>query len=278
MIDTHAHLNDPKFAPDLDEVISRARAAGVDRIVVCGYDLPSSRAAIEIAARFEGVFATVGIHPHDVANFRREAVRELAELSAAPKVIAIGETGLDFHYDFSPRAAQIEAFEAHIELAGRVGLPIVVHSRESNDEALQVIESSAANIAGCVFHCFSGDEEFARRVVDAGFYIGIDGPITFGSRSGAVPSRQYRSGGLRPATGRHGGRPVQRVVESAPLDRLLIETDSPYLAPVPHRGKRNEPGYLVHIAEEVARIRGLAVEDIARITSENARRLFPALC
>ena len=255
MVDTHCHLNDPKFAADLDEVISRARAAGVDRIVVCGYDLPSSRAAIEIAARFEGVFATVGIHPHDVANFRREAVRELAELSAAPKVIAIGETGLDFHYDFSPRAAQIEAFEAHIELAGRVGLPIVVHSRESNDEALQVIESSAANIAGCVFHCFSGDEEFARRVVDAGFHIGIDGPITFGS-----------------------SEKLRKVVQGAPLERLLIETDSPYLAPVPHRGKRNEPGYLVHIAEEVARIRGLAVEDIARITSENARRLFPALC
>ena len=255
LIDTHAHLNDPKFTSDLDEVVSRARDAGLDRIVVCGYDLPSSRAAIDIAARFEGVFATVGIHPHDAKSVSREAMGELGELSRAPKVIAIGETGLDFHYDFSPRPAQIEAFEAHIELAERVGLPVVIHSRESNDQALEVIESSAANIAGCVFHCFSGDEEFARRVVDAGFYIGIDGPITFGS-----------------------SEKLRQVVQGAPLERLLIETDSPYLAPVPHRGKRNEPGYLVHIAEEVARIRGLAVEDIARITSENARRLFPALC
>ena len=255
MIDTHAHLNDPKFAADLDEVISRARGAGVERIVVCGYDLASSREAVEMAARYEEVYATVGVHPHDARSFDQDALRELEELSRSAKVIAIGETGLDFHYDFSPRPAQIAAFEAHIELAGRVGLPVVVHSRESNPEALQVIGPSAANIAGCVFHCFSGDEEFARRVVDAGFHIGIDGPITFGS-----------------------SEKLRKVVQGAPLERLLIETDSPYLAPVPHRGKRNEPGYLVHIAEEVARIRGLAVEDIARITSENARRLFPALC
>jgi TatD DNase family protein len=254
MIDTHSHLNDPKFAADLDEVVSRARGAGVDRIIVCGYDLPSSRAAIEIAASFDGVFATVGIHPHDAKSFSREALGEIEELSRAPKVIAIGETGLDFHYDFSPRPAQIEAFEAHIELAERVGLPVVIHSRESNDQALEVIESSAANIAGCVFHCFSGDEEFARRVLDAGFYIGIDGPITFRASEG-----------------------LRRVVEITPTDRLLIETDCPYLAPVPHRGKRNEPGYLIHIAEEVARIKGLAVEDIGRITAENARRLFAGL-
>jgi len=254
MIDTHSHLNDPKFESDLDEVVSRARDAGVDRIVVCGYDLPSSRAAVDIAARFDGVFATVGIHPHDAKSFSREALGEIEELSRAPKVIAIGETGLDFHYDFSPRPAQIEAFEAHIELAERVGLPVVIHSRESNDQALEVIESSAANIAGCVFHCFSGDEEFARRVLDAGFYIGIDGPITFRASEG-----------------------LRRVVEITPTDRLLIETDCPYLAPVPHRGKRNEPGYLIHIAEEVARIKGLAVEDIGRITAENARRLFAGL-
>jgi len=254
MIDTHSHLNDPKFESDLDEVVSRARDAGVDRIVVCGYDLPSSRAAVDIAARFDGVFATVGIHPHDAKSFSREALGEIEELSRAPKVIAIGETGLDFHYDFSPRPAQIEAFEAHIELAERVGLPVVIHSRESNDQALEVIASSAANIAGCVFHCFSGDEEFARRVLDAGFYIGIDGPITFRASEG-----------------------LRRVVEITPTDRLLIETDCPYLAPVPHRGKRNEPGYLIHIAEEVARIKGLAVEDIGRITAENARRLFAGL-
>ncbi len=254
MIDTHAHLNDPKFASDLDAVVATARGAGVDRIVVCGYDLPSSRAAMDIAARFDGVFATVGIHPHDAKSFSRDAIDEIAELARAPGVIAIGETGLDFHYDFSPRPAQIKAFEAHIELAERVGLPIVVHSRESNDRALEVIGPSAANTAGCVFHCFSGDEEFARRVLDAGFYIGIDGPVTFPNAA-----------------------KVRRVVEGVPVDRLLIETDCPYLAPVPHRGKRNEPAYVIRVAEEVARIKDVAVEEIARITSENARRLFAKL-
>ena len=254
MVDSHSHLNDPKFAADLDEVISRAREAGVERIVVCGYDLASSREAIAIAERFEEVYATVGVHPHDAKSFDQDALRELEELSRSAKVIAIGETGLDFHYDFSPRIAQIAAFEAHIELAGRVGLPVVVHSRESNPEALQVIESSAANISGCVFHCFSGDDEFARRVLDAGFYIGIDGPITY-----------------------KASETLRRVVEVAPIDRLLIETDSPYLAPVPYRGKRNEPAYLVHIAGEVARIKGMPVDELARITTDNARRLFPAL-
>lgn len=254
MIDTHAHLNDPKFASDLNKVVARARAAGVDRIVVCGYDLPSSRAAIEIASRFESVFATVGVHPHDAKSWDGAAREELRELARAPKVIGIGETGLDFHYDFSPRAVQIEALEAHIELAHEAGLPIVVHSREAGDRALQVLESRASNVVGGVFHCFSGDEDFARRVLQAGFYIGIDGPVTFANAA-----------------------LLRGVVRITPLERILIETDCPYLAPVPHRGKRNEPAYLVHIADEVARIKGVPVEEIDRVTSENARRLFGRL-
>ncbi|MGB9619538.1 MAG: TatD family hydrolase [Armatimonadota bacterium] len=270
MIDTHAHLNDPKFASDLDEVVSRAKVAGVDRIVVCGYDLPSSRNAVEIASRFDGVFATVGVHPHDAKTLSRAGLEELRELARAPKVIAIGETGLDFHYDFSPRDMQIEAFAAQVELAQEIGLPIVVHSRESSEETFEVV-ASASPAAGCVFHCFSGDEDFARRVVESGFYIGIDGPITFQTRS--------RNGGdMGPAASapRQGGK-LRRVVETTPLDHLVLETDCPYLAPVPHRGKRNEPAYLVYVAEEVARIKGICVEELDRVTSENARRLFDRL-
>ena len=250
MIDTHTHLNDPKFEVDLDEVISRAKAAGVERIVVCGYDLPSSLRAVEIAERYESAYATVGVHPHDSKTFGEEMVHELRELSGAGKVIAIGETGLDFHYDFSPRPNQIAAFEKHLELAREVGLPVVVHSRESHGEAVAALKS-AGEIAGCVFHCFSGDEKAAEEVLELGFYIGVDGPVT------------YRS-----------SEELRRVVEMCPLNRLLIETDCPYLAPVPHRGKRNEPAYVRCVCEEVARVRGISPPEAAEITTRNARRLF----
>ncbi len=251
MIDTHAHLNDEKFAGDLDQVIERALAASVTRTVVCGYDLSSSKAAVEMAGRYDPVYATVGLHPHDAKHLGPDTISEIEELSHAAKVIAIGEIGLDFHYNFSPPEDQHRAFEAQLELAERVKLPVVVHSRESNDEALQVIKSAGANIVGCVFHYFSGDENFARQVLDEGFYVGIDGPVT------------YKKSDMQ-----------RRVVDMTPLDRLLIETDCPYLAPVPHRGRRNEPAYVALVAEEIARVKGLPVADIDRATTENAERLF----
>jgi len=170
------------------------------------------------------------------------------------KVIAVGEIGLDFHYDFSPRDDQVRAFEAQISLAGELGLPIIVHSRESNPEALQVLRASASNIVVCVFHCFSGDEAFAREVLDAGFYIGVDGPVT------------YRASGK-----------LRRVVEMCPIDRLLVETDCPYLSPVPHRGKRNEPAFVRYVLEECARVKGMTFEQIEQITDHNVRTLFPRL-
>jgi len=179
LIDTHAHLNDPKFASDIDEVVARANAAGVDWIIVCGYDVESSRAAVELAARFECVYATVGVHPHDAKTYHAGVEGAIEQLSRASKVLAIGEIGLDFHYDFSSRPDQLAAFEAQADMAAKLGLPIVVHSRESNDEALEVMQSRAGNIKGCVFHCFSGDADFARAVLDMGFYIGIDGPVTY---------------------------------------------------------------------------------------------------
>jgi len=244
-------LNDPKFASDVDKVIERANEADVGAIIVPGYDLPSSEKAVELAESYDCVFATIGIHPHDSKCYDDKTAVRLVELSRHKKVLAIGEIGLDFHYNFSPRDDQFRAFEAQINLAGTLGLPIVIHSRESNQEALQVLKKHSSNIIGGVFHFFSGDIEFARKVLDAGLYIGVDGPITYKA------SEQMR-----------------RVVDWCPLDRILIETDCPYLAPVPMRGKRNEPAYVRVVAEEAARIKGISVEELAEVTTNNARELF----
>jgi len=251
LIDTHAHLTDPKFDSDIDEVIARANGAGVDRIIVCGYDLESSRAGVEMAGRFECVYAAVGIHPHDAKSYSAHTASALEELSHAPKVVAIGEIGLDYHYDFSPRCAQVAAFEAQVKLAAKLGLPVVVHSRESNDEALQVLTGCGRCAVAGVFHCFSGDVEFARAVLDRGFYIGIDGPVTY-----------------------KASEKLRAVVEFCPLDRLLVETDCPYLAPVPHRGRRNEPAYVRLVAEEAARVKGITFDELAEATSANAKKLL----
>ncbi len=251
MIDTHAHLNDPKFADDLSDVLARAKNAGVERIIVCGYDLPSSHAAVEMAERYECIYASVGIHPHDASNFNNDTLAELKELSRHRRVIAIGETGLDFHYNFSPRKAQFEAFRAQVILAGEQSLPLIVHSRESNIETFKELCETTANIYGCVFHCFSGDEEFARKVLSMGFYIGVGGPITY-----------------------KNSEKLRRVVEICPPDRLLVETDCPYLAPVPYRGKRNEPAYVRYVLEEAARLKGITFGELEKITTTNAHSLF----
>lgn len=253
LIDTHTHLNDVKFVDDLDEVIQRASDAGVERMIVCGYDLQSSESAVQLANAYESVFATVGIHPHDAKSYDEHAENILKKLAADRKALAIGEIGLDFHYNFSPREKQFAAFEAQIQLAKKLGLPIVVHSRESNPEALEILKSRSRDIVGCVFHCFSGDADFAREVLEMGFYIGIDGPITY-----------------------KASQKLRDVVAMCPLDRLLIETDCPYLTPVPHRGKRNEPAYVVYVAEQIAAIKGLTLEVLAQTTTDNAKKLFAA--
>lgn len=254
LVDTHAHLNDSAYASDLDDVVARANSEGIDRIIVCGYDVPSSRSAVELADRYPCVYATVGVHPHDSRLYDSAAAEVLTELSRHPKVLAIGEIGLDYHYDLSPRPAQREAFEAQIDLAAELGLPIVAHSRDSNEDVLQVLEERAANTAGCVLHCYSGDRYLAERVIEDGFYIGVDGPITYKSAAG-----------------------VRDVVEFCPLDRLLIETDCPYLTPVPHRGKRNEPAYVRYVAQAVAAVKQIDLEEVAVATSTNAGRLFAGL-
>lgn len=249
LIDTHTHLNDPKFEADLEEVISRARDAGVEAMIVCGVDMPSSRLAVEMAESHSGIYATVGVHPHESKSFREGDLQVLRELSSTDKVIAIGEIGLDNHYDFSPRADQIAAFEAQLELANSLRLPVVIHSRQSHADSLAMIRNAGTTEA--VFHYFSEDENAAREVLEMGFYIGVDGPVT------------YKNSEM-----------LRAVVEVCPLDRLLIETDCPYSAPVPHRGKRNEPAFVGIVCQEVARIKKISVEEAAEATSANACRLF----
>jgi TatD DNase family protein len=249
LTDTHTHLNDPKFEPDLNEVISRARNAGVEMMVVCGFDMPSSWRAVEIAEAYAGICATVGVHPHDSKSFLEGDLRVLRELSSTDKVIAIGEIGLDFHYDFSPRADQVAAFQMQLDLANNLGLPAVIHSRESHMDTVAMIRSAGTTEA--VFHYFSEDEDAAREVLDMGFYVGVDGPVTY-----------------------KNSETLRRVVEACPLDRLLIETDCPYSAPVPHRGRRNEPAFVGLVCQEVARVKKISPEEAAEATSANARRLF----
>jgi TatD DNase family protein len=255
LVDTHAHLTDRRYAGDLDAVLARAGAAGVGAIVVVGYDLPSSRAAVALAGRYATLWAAVGIHPHDAREAPPAALEELAALAARPRVVAIGECGLDFYRDRSPRAAQRRAFAAQLDLAARLSLPVVVHSREAMTETLDTLEGHPLP-AGAVLHCFDGTPDDARRAAARGLYLSFAGPLTY-----------RRDPTLRAAA------------EAAPLERLLVETDCPYLSPAGQRGQRNEPANVRAVAAALARARGLDLPAIARATTANAAALFrtPAL-
>ncbi|HYQ48176.1 MAG TPA: TatD family hydrolase, partial [Thermodesulfovibrionales bacterium] len=248
-IDTHCHIEMKEFDPDREEVIARSRAAGIESLITIGSDLQGTLKSVELAERHDSIYCSVGIHPHDAKDFTDSTYRLLKDLTARKKVVAIGETGLDYHYDHSPRDVQKRVFEQHLALAGETGLPVVIHSREADSDTLQIVRASG--ITNGVFHCFSGDREMAEQVMALGFYISLAGPVTF-----------------RKATGLHA---IARLV---PDDYLLIETDAPYLAPEPFRGKRNEPAYLPQTAARIAGLRGISLQDIARITTLNAKRLF----
>ncbi|MBP5093474.1 MAG: TatD family hydrolase [Abditibacteriota bacterium] len=250
LVDTHSHLNDPAY-DDIEEIVERAEAAGVGAVVVCGYDLPNSVKAVELARRFKNLYATVGIHPSDADTWNDKAAEELVKLSREPKVIAIGEIGLDYHYDNYNKAEQKAAFEAQIRLAGALDMPIVIHSREANPDTFAILKSNANYVKSCVYHCFSGSPDFAKDVINAGYFMGVDGPVTFKSSP-----------------------KLKRIVTETPIDRLVLETDCPYLTPVPHRGHRNEPAYVRHIAEVVADLKGVSVEELEDITTRNAERLY----
>jgi TatD DNase family protein len=254
LIDTHCHLNLHQFDEDRAAAIERAVAAGVTEMVVIGYHVASSEAAVRLASTDERLFATVGIHPHDAAMLDTRVLDRLRELAAEPRVVAIGEIGLDFYRNISPRAEQERAFRAQVELARELGLPIVIHTRESDAEVLELLEQWAAGPYQGILHCFGNDAGTAHRVFDLGLHVGIGGVLTF-----------------------KNARELQQTVSALPLDRIVLETDCPYLAPHPNRGKRNEPAYLPITAAKLAELKALPLEEIARVTTASARRVFPRL-
>ena len=250
--DSHAHLDDDRFSEDLDEVLARAKAEGVDRIVTVGTGLESCRAAIGLAAQHpDFVFAAVGIHPHDADETDDAAMEQLAESARRAGVVAVGETGLDYHYENSTRDGQKRLFRAHIRLALETGLPLIVHCREAHDDCLSILEERRREGLRGVAHCFSGGPEIAERFLDLGFHISFAGTLTFPN-----------------------ARDVREAARSVPLDRVLIETDCPYLAPRPRRGRRNEPAFLPFVAGVLAELRGLEARDVGRVTGRNAGSLF----
>ncbi|NLY52911.1 MAG: TatD family hydrolase [Firmicutes bacterium] len=249
LIDTHCHLNDERFEEDLPQVIQRARSAGVTGLINIGYDLDSSRRAIEQAGLYPGLKTTVGIHPHDASTATEAALEELAKLASAESVVAIGETGLDYYYDNSPREMQRLAFRRQMELAKELGLPVVIHSRDATQDTLEILKDFAP-LRG-VMHCFSGSFETAQICIDMGLYIAFGGAITF----------------------KNANR-LRGVAARVPLERIVLETDCPYLSPEPHRGRRNEPAYLVHILAKLAEIKQVSEAEAAEITTANARAVF----
>jgi len=255
LVDTHAHLDDPQFDADRAAVIARAAASGLRYIVTVGTDLDSSRQALELAQRFPGVYAAVGFHPHEAKTFGADSLDRLRRLAAHPDVVALGEMGLDFYRNLSPRQEQRQAFERQLSLAAELGLPVIVHSRQAHGEVLDILQRWAGRlgpgrIAG-VMHCFSGDEAMARRFLELGFFISLAGPVTFGA-----------------------ARRLRDLAAALPLEGLVLETDCPYLAPEPFRGQRNEPARVRAVAEEVAALRGLSLRALAHATTANAQSLF----
>ncbi|CAK8717580.1 TatD DNase family protein [Candidatus Electronema halotolerans] len=251
LIDTHCHLDMAAYQPDLDQIIADARRCGVTRIITIGIDLPSSCRAAELAQCYAGVYAAVGIHPHDAESADEETFRRLAELAAAPKVVGYGEIGLDYAKNYSPKEVQLRVFARQLELAKELRLPLIIHDRDAHEDTLRLLREQGPFPHGGVMHCFSGDAELARQVLDLGFYVSIPGIVTF-------PNAAM----------------MREAVREVPTDRLLLETDGPFLAPVPFRGKRNLPQYLLHTAAAVAELKGVSLDDIARQTTVNAEKLF----
>lgn len=254
LIDSHCHLDSAEFNEDRDAVIERARAAGVEHMMAIGTGNgpPDLEAGIRLADQYPAFYATVGIHPHDAAKATADDFKRLADLLAHPKVLALGEIGLDYHYDFSPRDVQKSVFIDQMAIAREARKPIVIHTREAWDDTLALIEQHwAPHGIGGIMHCFSGGPGEARNVLDFGFYLSFGGIVTFPK-----------------------ALDVQEAAKITPRDRLLIETDAPYLAPVPKRGKRNEPALMVHTARKLAELRAESYEELCSATSENFRRLL----
>jgi TatD DNase family protein len=253
MIDSHCHLDFPDFGDDRDGILTRARAAGVSAFVCIGSgeDTGSARRAVALAAQVPDVWAAVGVHPHDVSKMTEADWAELDGLARAPRVVGVGETGLDYHYDHSPREQQRAAYERFVALARAAKRPVISHVRDAHDDAVAILRGAGAAEVGGVIHCFTGGVDEARKYVDLGHHLSFSGILTF-----------------------KNAQPIRDAAAFAPLDRILIETDAPFLAPIPHRGKRNEPAYIAETLRVLAEVRGADVAAVEAATVENTKRLF----
>ncbi len=251
LFDSHAHLTDRRFDNDREETIKRAFESGVEYIMNPGADFETSVEAIELAQSHDRIYAAVGVHPHDAKTMDESMLMLLESMAKKKKVKAVGEIGLDFHYDNSPRDTQRHWFREQIRMAKRVGKPIIVHDREANQETFDILREEEAFENGVLMHCYSGSAELARQYVKLGAYISIAGPVTY-----------------------KNARKTVEVAQDIDLNHLMIETDSPYLTPVPYRGKRNESAYVRHVAERIAEVREISVEEVAKATLNNAKRFF----
>ena len=250
LIDTHAHIYYEDYAENIGDIIQRAEDNGVEKIITIGVDLKSSEECLQLAERFDGVYATCGVHPHEADKAPKGYLYELEEMATHPKLVAIGEMGLDYHYNLSGPKKQKRVYQEQLEMAKALELPAVVHCRESDKDILKGIQESASDSG--VIHCFASDLEFAKSIIETGFHISFTGLITF-------------------------VKELEEVVKEVPLEKIMVETDSPYLSPKPYRGKRNEPSRVIHIAEKIAEFRGISKEEVAQITTETALDLFKKL-
>lgn len=248
--DTHAHLDDENYLEDFQEVLGRMKSAGISRVTNVGFDLPSSKRSVKLAQDYNFIYAAIGIHPHNAEEVTDELLEQLLDLAKQPKVLAWGEIGLDYYRDLSPRSLQKEVFVKQIELANKAGLPIVIHNRDAHQDVLEIVKAYPPKYGG-VFHCYSGSWEMAKVLLNLGFFLSFAGPITF-----------------------KNARHTVEVAKNVPLDRILVETDSPYLSPEPRRGKRNEPTYVREVVKKIAEIKELSLEEIALQTMHNAEAIF----
>ncbi|WP_457574981.1 TatD family hydrolase [Desulfolithobacter sp.] len=251
LIDSHCHLDMAPYSDDLDQVLDQALQAGVRQTITIGIDYESSAAAVALAKRYDCLFATVGLHPHGAATASPEGYHHMEELAGDERVVGYGEIGLDYARNYAPRDVQLREFRYQLDMAKNLRLPVIIHDREAHDDTMRLLRQAAPFPAGGVMHCFSGDLALARQVIDLGLYISIPGIVTF-----------------------KNARALQEVAARAELERIILETDGPFLAPMPFRGKRNQPGWLVYTAMQVARLRDTSLEEVARQTSANARNLF----
>lgn len=251
LIDTHAHLDFPKFDKDRTEVINRAIDSGIEKIVNIGSNMTSSRNSVELSRRYDEIYSVIGIHPHNADSFDLNVSKKLKKLSKNEKVVAIGEIGLDFHYDNSPREKQKQAFRAQIRLAKTLDLPIVIHTRDADKQTLEILKEENAGDLGGIMHCFASDKKMAREILNLGFNIAFGGLITFNNLSN-----------------------LREVVSEVPLNKILVETDAPYLTPEPYRGKRNEPSYIKYVADKIAEVKNVSLEKVAKETTANAKKVY----